>query len=458
MAKKRVALTGKEFQFLHDSLLKKFEVESDGDAPTNVRQLYGFAAFQEDSPNLKKSLEENPDVVDYLSSVKKDKSTIETRYSLYQNLINLKKEPAGQPFVINLDWDVFHVFLRYLGHASLEKFRETLLAAQPRTHYKMKFYSILFHREQECDLWVDYATSPIEVEMRGFHIDAKNPPYRGIGIKKGNQFYINLECESRGGEEFHIICNSGTVTNPEQWDVMPASFMGLSTQGVPTCGEAVISKVEDNEFNTSEGKKRLRGMIMLKRNRFIIKSREIRSLQMLTAHGTSVNDWDQIVGTYKVLGFDRTGLWHQSQLVIDRETYQGTYYTKIFGENVNLKELRAEISISNIISRIVCITTKSRSHTVGDIVSCVMVDFGALQHEETAIDASFVTVSRHTGKSVGGKIVMIKTKENFEVKELSEAEKQELIEKYSEARQLNENCEDVMRRRERRQTTGGNLQ
>lgn len=449
--KEQVVLNPKEFNHLHNSLLEQFRKEIGGALPSNVRHTYGFALYESDhevlqtQPNLKKNLESHPRVREYLDRLKTPLS-VETRYSLYQNFINQKKEVGSRPAKIKLDARLLQTFLYYLGFETLGAFKSALEKEYPPVEYKMLFYSNVHNKVVDCNLWIDYASDPIEVTMRDFHMDVKGPLFKGLGIKKGYHFFINLECRERGAEEFHLICSVGSVTNPEQWEVMPASFMGISTHGIPTCGEAVILKKNNNLSNSEEGVKRLRGMLMLKRNRFNIKGSEIRTLNGLTAGGSPVSDWDCIVGTYRVLGFDKMGVWHQARMFIDPDTYEGVYETNIFGENSILRKLRVEVNVTNIIGKIVCLTTKSYSNRGRDIVSYVMLDFGALQHEEQAMMGSFVTVSRHTGRTVGGEIVVIKTKNEVPIKILEEHEKQELIARFAEARHLDELCEEVKRR------------
>jgi hypothetical protein len=449
-----VFLNAKEFLFLHDALLEKFRIENGGELPGNVRLTYGFPLHPGDPelletmPNLKKSIENHKMVRGYMADIKGGMPAVETRYSLYQNYIDAKKENQQEPIKLKLNGHLFDIFLRYLDMTSMEEFRERLATAFPPVRYKVMFYSNLsFDVRSDCYLLVDYHTSPFDIEMRGFHLDVHNPLFKGYGMKKGYHFYINLECEERAGEEFHLICQVGSVSNPEQWSVMPASFMCISSQGTPTCGEAVVIKTGvSTVFNSEEGERRLRGMLMLKRNRFTIKSSDIRTLEGLTASGFTVTDWDYITGNYKVYGFDGFGNWHLSKLVCNPHTYDVTYHTNIFGKNSNLKHLRAEVSISNIIGKMVCLVTKSPGNKGRNIVSFVMLDFGAMQHEETASMASFVSVSTHTGRSVGGEIVVIKTKEEFEISAVADEEKAALIQKYKEAEHLNELCEEMKSR------------
>jgi len=470
MAKVQITLSSKEFFFLHDSLLQRFAEENPEYTAPNIRQHYGFILYHGDedllrtTPNLQKSIETNTRVKSYLESINKNKpksksllkeneskpkSIIETRYGLYQHFVDLKKE-QGAPSNVKINDVLLTIFLKYLDYDSIEAFRKASENAHPPTHYRMLFYSILFHRIEECDLWIDYATSPIQVKMQRFHLDVKNPPFQGLAFKKGYHFYINLTCESRGGEEFKMICNAGPVTDPEQWEVMPAAFMGISSQGVPTCGEAIIVKESSKEFNNDLGLKRLQGALMLKRHRFNIKSSEIRSVLNLTANGIPVSEWDYIVGTYKVYGVDYSGAWHQAKVEINPETYEAFYETSIFGEISSLRRVRGEINITSATGNmVVCLTTKSQTNWGRDMISSVMVDLGALQNEKRPALASFVTLGRHGGRVVSGEIMIMKTADNFEVRPLIQEEKQDLIDKYKEAKYLDEKWKAVQSIQER---------
>jgi hypothetical protein len=141
-------------------------------------------------------------------------------------------------------------------------------------------------------------------------------------------------------------------------------------------------------------------------------------------------DLDSIAGEFFVWGRDGVGQWYQSKLSIAPDTYKSWYETLVFKHRPELINQRCELTITSLSSKKVCITTKSNNFKGREIISFVMVDFGQLCIMNQLSDAAFVTMSRHTGRSVGGHIKMMKTTEEVEVKELSLKEVEELKQKY----------------------------
>jgi hypothetical protein len=422
-------LTRKEFLFLHDNMFMQFIEENNGVLPSNaVRQRYGFDEESATMPSLRKSIVEHPTVKTYLDALG-GSDQIETRYSLYQNYLVLSKKTDNTPTNAKINDLTLKAFLLYLGYNNLIDFKAEVRRSCPPTNYKVMFYTRDFKIDR-FDLSIDYGAYPYEVEMQGFHIDTKRPKFFGKGIVRGKCLSIHLECPDRQGEQFFIISNIGSITDPEQIEVMIAAFTGFSTHGIPTCGECyVIKDVAENPFNSEEGLRRIAALLTLKRNRFVVKSTEIRSLDDLTTQGTPVTDLDSVAGTYVLWGIDKKGTWYQSKLEIDPVTFEAFYYTSVFKNYPSLKKLRCELSISNVLSKKLCITTKGKENKGREIVSFVMIEFEELAYEKEGhiFEAVYITMSRHNGKSVAGHIFLMKTLDFVDVRELDAVEVEFLL-------------------------------
>lgn len=419
-------------------MMDKFLGEMEGRQPPNVRQKYGFLLDENDDTTplitLKSSVENSSSVKEYLKSMalRGREVTIETRYSLYNNYINLAKGISE----IKIDETLLTAFLKYLEYDSLNDLKRALNETHPPTSYHVFYYSRGFDTSY-FNLKIDYATTPHQTEMWGFHRDTKLPLFKGGATRKGFNLYMNLSCDTRGGEEFQIITSVGTITDPSEMKIMVGSFMGISSQGVPTCGECLVVKQEQgNEFIEPEGTRRLNAYFMLKRPRVNAKSSEIRTLEDITTHGVPAKDFDAIVGNYAVWGRDGGNQWFQSRLSIEPNTYISWYETLIFKDQPHLQKQRCEITITTLISKKVCITVKSGHFKGREIISFVMVDFGQLCAMNQVSNAAFITMSRHTGKSVAGYIKMLKTGEEVEAKELTSQEIEDLKQKHPELGEL----------------------
>ena len=219
----KIIVNKKEFLFLHDSIMEKFLLEEKGVVPPNVRQKYGFSLdeTEENSASIKRSIEQNSLVKEYLKYLRsrKQEVVIETRYSLYNNYINLPKGLSE----IKMEEGLLNAFIRYLGYDSLDALRQALNDMNPPTSYQVFYYSRDFSTSQ-FDLKIDYATAPHQAEMRGFHRDTKLPLFKGFANRKGFNLYLNLTCDMRGGEEFQIITSVGTITDPSEMKIMVGSF------------------------------------------------------------------------------------------------------------------------------------------------------------------------------------------------------------------------------------------
>lgn len=417
-------------------MLAKFLGEMDGIMPSNIKQKYGFLLGEKDDAEhtLKKSVENAPEVQEYLNSLKaRGKSVeIETRYSLYNNYIEAPKGDGE----IRMNDGLLNAFLRYLDYPSLDEFKRAVEEANPPTKYRVFYYN-RDHGVSFFNLKIDYATHPYQAEMQGFHRDTKRPIFKGAAHRKGFNLYIHLVHDERGGEEFQIISQTGAITDPSEIKVMIASFMGISTQSVPTCGECFLVKEgEDNEFNEQESIHRLTGYLMLKRPRVTVKGSEIRSIADITTHGVPAKDIDSLVGNYAVWGRDKQGQWYQSRLSVEPETYEAWYETLIFKSRSDLIKQRCEFTITSLTSKKLCITTKSSNFKGREIISFVMVDFGEMCVLDHVSDAAFVTMSRHTGKSVAGHTRIMKTTDVVEPKELTPEEVEELKRKHPRLQEL----------------------
>lgn len=443
---KKVYLDKKAFVFLHDQLLEKMFQMNDREEPANVREKYGFLKKAGDPESsvisLYDLLAQNEQVAAYMQ---KFRVRLETRYSLYQNYLTICSPECPPGMEVGIDKHLLQCFLIFLGYETYNRYLEALEQLAPPVKYKALFYSRDF-KVEHFDIEIDFYSEPWIAKMKNFHLDSKRPPFTGNAVRKGFNFYLNLECRERNNEEFHIASNVGNITDVSELEILPATFMGISTKGVPTGGECILVKNTDNVYNSEEGIKRIQAYLMLKRSRIHAKNSEIRSLDDITVMGMSVMDLDQIAGIYAVWGFDRRGNWYESKLTINPNTYYIEYVTTIFNNFPSLNRLRGEITISNIIQKNISLTTRSTDNKGREIVSHVMVDFSDLGSPEGIADGVFITISRHTSKPVAGHILIAKVNHDFSPRCLSPEDLAKLKLKYPQLEALDKRYIEYVRR------------
>ena len=443
---KKVYLDKKAFIFLHNQLLEKMLQMNDGEEPANVREKYGFLKKKTDPDSaivsLYELLAQNGQVVAY---AQRFKFKLETRYSLYQNYLTFSSPDCPPGLEVGIDKHLMQCFLIFLGYNAFNQYLEVLEQLAPPVKYMAFFYSRDF-RVEYFDVEIDFFSEPWIAKMKNFHLDSKRPPFTGNAVRKGFNFYLNLECKERNNEEFHMASNVGNITDVAELEILSATFMGISTKGVPTGGECILVKNTDNIYNSEEGRKRIQAYLMLKRSRIHAKNSEIRSLDDITVMGMSVMDLDQISGIYAVWGFDRNGNWYESKLTINPGNYYIEYNTTIFNNFPSLNRLRGEITFSNIIQKNISLTTRSTDNKGREIVSHVMVDFSDLGSAEGIADGVFITMSRHTSKPISGHILIAKVGEDFSPRSLKPEDLAKLKEKYPQLGELEKRFMEYRRR------------
>ncbi len=383
--------------------------------PTNQDEYFGFNDKADHSDSLKGNMEAHPKVADFLKRTNQGKPQEKTGYKkingkyLYNKKQALEKEGLTE---ISLSSFYLTVYCNYLNCEGMEDFRKKFLLASSKVRYHAFYFSKRDYRVKHFTIDIELSAGrECEVEAWGFHEDRRKDPFKGTGIIKSSNLFVNLLNEE-GIEMKLIFPEHSPRFSDEQY--RHGVMLTISYDNFPVSVRLLMIKIGSDQQEASEPDTlRAERYLMFHQKNLRAPQERISSLTSLTVRDEPIENIVHMIGNYWVWHYSDKYLVQFKMEILPDFSVRIPDHPLHLGGNVNQI---GQVSASRLANNCLCIGLRPENSF--QILSFMMIEIPQSILQGNILRGSYCTVGSDNRSPKGGNLALYKDDDFFPYDEL----------------------------------------
>lgn len=371
----RETLKIKEFQVLHEAILKRYEEECKAKGfgiPTKKSARYGFGKQLDSANSILAFMKAHPIISKYIEELNKGIQTHETGYqeingkTLYNKFLDSEDNTITE-VILSEPYSIIYPI--YIGCKDLEDFKEQYNLKQQYEPYVGYYYSHQGSEVKSFEFKIAYSGGLCDAELSGFHESFRIDPFTGNGKIKSNNLFINLTNPEDVELKLIIPLEGNQFQAP---DFLLGVLTTITSDNFPISVRIFLFRKPANALEIPDNKSiKVKRYLNLQRQILRAPNERIHHLEELSVRGEYIEDLVDMIGVYWVWRYAGDQIV-QLKMTIQPDftvqvmdpTYRGTYSKQI-----------GRLNTSRIFHHNLCISTfPSRQDQRQQIISYYLME------------------------------------------------------------------------------------